>query len=175
MKALLVRGEKLYDLWCRVLGHAQSAFLLAIRLYWGWQFFGTGRGKFEHLDKVTEFFTSLGIPAPRLNVYLAATTELVGGLCLFLGLGGRIATIPLIFTMLVAYATDDREALLNIFSAPDKFVTRDPFLFLLAATIVLVFGPGKLSADHLIGMIWRKHMPSGGAAAKKAPDEKPAA
>jgi putative oxidoreductase len=158
MNALLSRGEKLYGLWCRALDHLQSPLLLVLRLYWGWQFWGTGTGKLGNVDHVTEFFTSLHIPFPRLNVYIAGTTEAVGGILLLLGIGGRIATIPLIFTMLVAYATDDREAVLHIFSAPDKFVTRDPFLFLLASTIVLVFGPGKLSVDHLVfGRLWAKH------------------
>ena len=31
--------------------------LLAMRLYWGWQFFETGKGKLMNLDKTTEFFT----------------------------------------------------------------------------------------------------------------------
>jgi putative oxidoreductase len=57
----------------------------------------------------------------------------------------------LIFTMLVAYWTADREALQAITSDPDKFTGATPFLFLLAAVLVLAFGPGKLSLDALLG------------------------
>ena len=42
----------------------QSPLLLAIRLYWGWQFTQDGWGKLTHLDSVTEFFTTLNLPAP---------------------------------------------------------------------------------------------------------------
>ena len=34
----------------------QSLLLLAIRLYWGWQFAQDGWGKLTHLARVTEFF-----------------------------------------------------------------------------------------------------------------------
>jgi hypothetical protein len=37
-----------------------------------------------------------------------------------------------------------------MFSDPDKFAKADPFPFLLAALIVLVFGAGRFSVDALI-------------------------
>ena len=40
-----------------------------------------------------------------------------------------------------------------MFSDPDKFAKADPFPFLLAALIVLVFGAGRFSVDALIK--WR--------------------
>jgi putative oxidoreductase len=129
----------------------QPVFLLIIRLYWGWQFFNTGKGKLTSIPKVSGFFHSLGIPFPTLNAYLAGSTECFGGLLLLVGLGGRITTLPLIFTMIVAYITASPDAVKNIFSKPDDFVTADPFLFMLAAIIVFVFGPGPLSLDGLIG------------------------
>jgi putative oxidoreductase len=52
--------------------------------------------------------------------------------------------------MCVAYATADKEALHAIFTNPDKFLSADPFLFLFAALIVFVFGPGKISLDALL-------------------------
>jgi putative oxidoreductase len=75
----------------------------------------------------------------------------VFGLLLLAGLGGRVVPLPLIGLLTVAYVTSEQEALHAIFSNPDKFVTADPFLFLLAAVIVLVFGPGQLSLDALFG------------------------
>src|SRR5580704_14597670 len=67
----------------------QSPLLLALRLYWGWQFFETGKGKLMNHEKVTEFFQSLHIPFPSFNVYLAGSTECFGGLLLLVGLGSR--------------------------------------------------------------------------------------
>lgn len=129
----------------------QSPLLLVVRLYWGWQFAQTGWGKLTHLDRTAGFFESLSIPLPKLNAIMAGATECGGGVLLALGLFARPASVPLIFTMLVAYWTADRDALNAITSDPDKFVTAAPFLFLLASLIVLAFGPGKLSLDALLG------------------------
>jgi putative oxidoreductase len=85
---------------------------------------------------------------------MAATTECLGGLLLVAGLASRLTSIPLIVTMLVAYLTADSEAVRAIFSEPDKFTSAAPFLFLLASVIVLLFGPGAISLDHLIGKKW---------------------
>jgi putative oxidoreductase len=128
----------------------QSPVLLALRLYWGWQFFITGRGHLENLQKTTEFFQSLHIPFPHLNACLAGGTECFGGLFLLAGLGARLVSIPLIFTMIIAYLTAESDSLKKIISDPDKFVTATPFLFMLACVIVLAFGPGVFSLDWLI-------------------------
>jgi len=49
---------------------SQSFFLLIIRLYWGWEFFQTGKGKLMDLEKPTQFFQSLGIPFPHAQAIL---------------------------------------------------------------------------------------------------------
>lgn len=144
---------KLYRLWVSVISKLQSPFLLIIRLYWGWQFFLTGKGKLMNLDRTAGFFASLNIPMPKLNAILAGSTECFGGLLLLLGLGSRIFTIPLIFTMIIAYVTADPEKIKGIFSNPDAFVTANPFLFMLAAIIVLIFGPGIFSLDAVIARV----------------------
>jgi putative oxidoreductase len=128
----------------------QSPLLLLIRLYWGWSFAQTGWGKLMNLERTTNFFGSLGLPAPKLNAIVAGSTECIGGVLLLLGLFSRFASPALIFTMLVAYATSEREALGVITSDPDKFTEAAPFLFLFAAVVVFVFGPGKWSVDALL-------------------------
>jgi putative oxidoreductase len=128
----------------------QSPLLLAIRLYWGWNFFLTGRGKLMNTERVTQFFQSLHIPFPAFNVYLAGGTECIGGLLLLIGLGSRLISLPLIFVTIIAYLTAEIDTVKHIFSDPDKFVSADPFLFMLAAIIVLAFGPGVFSVDWLI-------------------------
>jgi putative oxidoreductase len=145
---------KIYCLWVKAVSCLQSPLLLAMRLYWGWQFFQTGKGKLMNLDRVTGFFESLHIPHPHLNAIMAGCTECFGGLFLLLGFGSRVLTVPLIVTMCVAYLTADPDRVKVIFSDPDKFVTADEFLFMLTAIIVLVFGPGVFSLDWLIGKIF---------------------
>jgi putative oxidoreductase len=127
----------------------QPLILLGIRLYWGWQFFETGKGKLTHLDRITAFFTSLNIPAPHLNAILSGSVETAGGLLLVVGLFSRIVTLPLMFILALAYATADSDALHAIFSDPDKFLSATPFLFLFASLIIFAFGPGCLSLDRL--------------------------
>ncbi len=141
---------KLYDSLADILSKGQDWFLLVIRLYWGWQFFQTGKGKLGNIAQVTEFFQSLNIPQPALNAYLAGITECLGGLFLLLGLGVRLVNIPLIFTMVVAYLTAHRDSLQTLFSNPDGFFQQDPFLFLFTAVIVLLFGPGKFSLEQVM-------------------------
>jgi putative oxidoreductase len=128
----------------------QTPVVLLIRLYWGWQFFLTGKGKLLHLDKTTKFFASLNIPAPHLNAIMAASTECVCGLLLLAGLFSRFASAALICVMCVALYTADHDAVVGIFSDPDKFLATDPFLFLYAAVIVFCFGPGKVALDTFV-------------------------
>jgi putative oxidoreductase len=142
--------SKIHGLLAR-LGHIlQCPVLLVIRLYWGWSFIQTGKGKLQHLDKVTNYFASLHIPAPHVNALMAASTEVSCGLLLMLGLFSRFASGALICVMCVAYATAEHDALVGIFRDPDKFTGADPFLFLYAAVIVFCFGPGKISIDRFL-------------------------
>ena len=131
--------------------YAQCALLLAVRLYWGWQFADTGWGKLHHLERVTAFFTSLGIPAPGPTALFVALVELVGGVLFALGFGSRLISLVLFVNMTVAYWTADREAFTGILSAPDKFYAADPYTFWFAALLILVFGPGLIAVDTLIG------------------------
>jgi len=129
---------------------AQSPFLLLVRLYWGWQFMQTGWGKLHNLAHVTQFFTNLGIPAPGPTALFVGCVEFFGGLLLILGLASRVTGLVLTGNMLVAYLTADREALQAVFSNPGKFYGADPYTFLFAALLVLIFGPGWFALDTWI-------------------------
>ncbi len=144
----------------RALSLLQSPFLLAVRLYWGWQFVQSGWGKLHHLDKVTSFFTTLNLPAPALTAHFVSGLELLGGILLILGLGSRLIALLLTVNMLVAYWTADREALLSVFSDPGKFYTADPYTFLFASTLVLIFGAGLFASDTLLAKHWQAQVNS---------------
>jgi putative oxidoreductase len=133
-----------------LLNSLQSPLLLLIRLYWGWQFAQTGWGKLHNLAHVTEFFTSLNLPAPAATALFVALVEFIGGILLALGLGSRLVSLVLFINMTVAYITADREAFFGIFSAPDKFYAADPFTFWFAALLILIFGPGLFAIDTII-------------------------
>ncbi|MEO8559717.1 MAG: DoxX family protein, partial [Rhodospirillales bacterium] len=78
---------------------------LAARLTVGWVFMMTGWGKLNALPKITEYFTSLGIPAPQILTPLVSGIECFGGALLILGLFTRLAATPLIAVMVVAIIT----------------------------------------------------------------------
>jgi putative oxidoreductase len=121
-----------------------------VRLYWGWQLLQSGWGKLHHLGRVTEFFASLNLPVPHLTAAFVSGVEFFGGILLILGLATRLTGMILTINMLMAYITADREALSSVLSSPDKFYNADPFTFLFAAVIVLVFGAGFFSLDYLL-------------------------
>jgi putative oxidoreductase len=156
MNKIIETTQKVYSLFEKAISYLQSPLLLAVRLYWGWQFFQTGLGKLMNIDKVVGFFTTLGIPFPAFNAYLVGSLECVGGALLFLGLGSRIIALPLTLNMVVAYLTADREALFSIFSEPGKFYAADPFTFFFASLLILVFGPGKISLDAAISHLRKR-------------------
>ncbi len=146
----------IYNTHVRLMNSLQDVLLLILRLYFGYAFFKTGLGKLKDIPFVVKFFTDLNIPFPEINAYLASMTECFGGLCLLLGLASRIATIPLVFTMIIAYITADNEAVRNIFNDPDQFLKATPFLFMLTSLLVLFFGAGKFSVDRILSYYFRK-------------------
>jgi putative oxidoreductase len=151
--------QNCYRLLIKAASLLQSPLLLALRLYWGWQFFQDGKGKLMNHAQVAGYFQSWHVPFPSVSVYLASSTECFGGLLLLAGLGSRLVCLPLIFTMIVAYGTAEIDKVKNIFSDPDKFVTADPFLYMLACLVVLAFGPGKFSIDWLLSKKFGKEKP----------------
>ena len=52
--------------------------------------------------------------------------------------------------MFVAYWTADHEALKSVLSNPGKFYVADPYTFLFASLMVLIFGAGLFSLDTVI-------------------------
>lgn len=120
---------------------------LLARIAVGWIFMTSGWGKLHNLDKVTGFFTDLGLPMPAFQAYLVSTTEFACGLLLLAGLFTRLASVPLAIIMAVAIATAKREELHGV---PDLFGFSE-FLYILLLIWLIFKGPGLLAIDTLIG------------------------
>lgn len=76
-----------------------------LRIYLAPIFILAGLNKLNNIENVGYWFAGLGIPAPELMAWAAGLTEFVGGVFLLLGLGVRLVSIPLMFTMVVAAVT----------------------------------------------------------------------
>jgi len=150
MTNILSSIRTLYSWAVRVSSLLQSPFLLFVRLYWGWQLSTNGWAKLHNLARVTDYFNSLGVPHPGFTAPFVASTELVCGILLAVGLFSRFAGLVLTIDMANAYVFGDREALLSFFSDPDKFTAAAPYTILFAALLILIFGPGLFSLDTLL-------------------------
>ena len=141
-------GANLYRFFCRIADFAQSPLLLAVRLYWGWQLMQAGWGKLHNLARVTHYFASLGIPFPAFTTHFVAEVELIGGILLILGLFSRLAGLVIAIDMVVAYWTGDHQAWLSFLRNPGAFYGADPYTFLFAGLLILIFGAGLFSCDQ---------------------------
>ena len=141
-----------YNAVASALNRLQSPLLLAIRLYWGFQFAQDGWGKLTHLDKVAEFFATLSMPAPHATALMVAIVELAGGILFALGIASRLTSLILFVNMTMAYLSvpDDRANLSHIFSKPEDFYGASPYTYWFAALLVLILGPGYFALDTLI-------------------------
>jgi putative oxidoreductase len=138
--------EKLRARAMRELDRLQWIAPLIGRFAVGMLFLSTGWGKVHSLDKVTAFFTSLGIPAPGFHATLVGYSELICGALLVIGLLTRFATVPLIISMIVAILTAKRDQLHGIFD----LVGFDEFTYLAVLVMLVLIGPGLVSVDHLV-------------------------
>ena len=137
---------------CVALNRLQSLLLVAIRLYWGWQFAQAGWGKLTNLGRVTHFFATLNLPAPHATALLVALVEFAGGILFAVGLASRLVSLVLFVNMTVAYLSvpDDRVNFSHILSKPSDFYGAAPYTYWFAALLILILGPGRFAIDALL-------------------------
>ena len=116
------------------------------RITVGWIFLQSGWGKLNDLPKVVAFFTDLGIPAPQFQAPLAAGTEFLCGALLLGGLFTRVASLPLIGTMLVALLTALRG---EIHELSDLFGLAE-YLYIVILLWLGAYGAGPISLDAVL-------------------------
>jgi putative oxidoreductase len=143
----------------------EDVALLVLRLVGLGMAFGHGWGKIVALsagrgDGFIGAVAGLGFPAPGLFAWAAALAEFVGGLCVALGLGTRVASGFAAFTMLVAafgrhQAHRHLLVTLGLDRASEETIKAwgNPELALVYLVVFLtitVMGPGRLALDQLI-------------------------
>jgi putative oxidoreductase len=119
---------------------------LLARIAIGVVFIGTGWGKLHNLDKITSFFTDLGIPAPAFNAVLASAAELVCGALLLVGLFTRLAALPLVVVMIVAIVAAKRSDISGLSDLLGFVET----LYAVLLAWLFTAGAGPISLDRIL-------------------------
>ena len=120
---------------------ARDAGLLLLRITLSGLFIFHGGAKFANgIDGFAGYLASLNVPFPLLNAYLAAGTEVLAGLAVLVGLFTRLAAVPLVVTMAVAFFLA-KGAELNPQGGGGEYALA---LGLVAVTLILT-GPGRFN------------------------------
>ncbi|MGP2655511.1 DoxX family protein [Malaciobacter sp. WC5094] len=118
--------------------------LLLLRLFMGGTFLVYAIKKVQGFDNYVVLFSDkLDLPFPMINLYLVMAVEGIGGILLILGVLTRFISIPLIFTMVVAFF------LVNINNgfAASNFGVEVPLAYISILIVLFAFGSGKISVD----------------------------
>ena len=115
---------------------------LLLRLLFGGLFVYYGYNKIVAYDQILPMFGDIiGIGA-KLSFNLVIFAEFFCGLLIMIGLVTRVAVIPVLITMIVAYF---------VAHANDAFQVKNlAFVFLCLCPVVFLLGSGKFSLDYLI-------------------------
>lgn len=140
--------------------------LLVLRLAGAGLAYAHGWGKVVSLslgqgDRFIAGVAELGFPAPGLFAWASALAEFLGGLCVALGLGSRIAAGFAAFNMSAA-AFGRHQAHIQLFvslglveiPADTLKAWGNPelaLLYLAVSLAILLVGPGRFALDSLIG------------------------
>lgn len=128
----------------------QSLLLLSMRVFWGYRLLQVGFNKWLSISSTATYFAKLGIPLPLFNAYFVSLLEMSCGCLLIIGLASRLASLPIMAIMSVAYMTAHQKALKGLWEDPTTFITQEPFTFLIVCMIIFSFGPGRIALDYLL-------------------------
>jgi len=132
----------------RVFGSLESLFLLAVRLWVGWDFLKSGLIKIGSWQS-TLFLFREEYHTPFLPPAIAAVAGTAGELAfpilLFAGIAGRLSALGLFAVNVMAVVSYAHVLLTEGFEA----ALAQHYLWGFALLVLVVFGPGKLSVDYL--------------------------
>ncbi len=136
----------------KLFNRLQDVFMLGIRLFVGWQFFKAGLLKLQAWDSTLFLFQyeyRVPLLSPNLAAILGTVGELLFPALLFIGLAGRLSALGLQavnIMAVVAYAH-------VIFSEGFESSAADHYLWGLMLLAIMIYGPGRLSADYILGRL----------------------
>jgi putative oxidoreductase len=129
-----------------LLGYGRNLALLLPRWVVAFAFLGPLSMKIGNLPETGIWFGELGIPFPHFFAYLVTGVEAIGIVLLAAGLMTRMVSAVLSIIMIVAILTVH---LHHGFSAASRGFEL-PLYYLLFFFILMTFGAGKYSLDHLL-------------------------
>jgi uncharacterized membrane protein YphA (DoxX/SURF4 family) len=138
-------GGRLLD----ILATRAPGATVLVRLVVGAVFLSEGLQKFLFPEALgVGRFVKIGIPWPELAAPFDGVFEVGCGLLILLGLGTRLAAIPLVIDMLVAIASTKIPMLLKTGFWATAHEARTDWSMLLGAIFLLIVGAGPLSIDQ---------------------------
>ncbi|MEP6675525.1 MAG: DoxX family protein [Ferruginibacter sp.] len=126
---------------------AFNTAMFVLRVGFGVLIANHGYDKLQHFEMYkTQFINFMGM-GQSVSLSLVIFAELGCGILLVLGFATRLASIPLIITMLVALTKVHNWQVFDFKAANNGEM---PCLYLLAFIVILCAGPGKASVDGMI-------------------------
>lgn len=131
-----------------------SKTTLLIRLMVGFVFLSEGIQKFIFPEiRGAGRFESIGLPSPEFLGNMVGFFEITCGLFIILGLLTRLASIPLIVIMLVAFITTKSSVYLEKGFWELLHGSRTDWSMLLGSLFLLIKGSGSYSCDQIINKL----------------------
>ena len=116
-------------------GTAMSLLILALRILFGVLLMSHGVQKWANYDVMSGSFPDFG--------------EMVCSMAFIFGFLYRLAMIPMIFTMCIAFF---------VVHGSDPFAVKElAFIYLVVFILLYIAGPGKFSLDHFIAKALASH------------------
>jgi uncharacterized membrane protein YphA (DoxX/SURF4 family) len=124
---------------------------ILIRLTVGLIFLTEGIQKYLFPELLgTGRFLTIGFSNPAFWAYFTGTFEIICGTLIILGLITRLASIPLIIIMITAFISTKIPILVHKGFWPFAHEYRTDFAMTLLLIYLLIYGPGRWSADSKI-------------------------
>jgi len=124
---------------------------IIIRLMVGAVFLSEGIQKYLFPDlRGAGRFEKIGLPNPEFLGYFVGLFEILCGLFILVGLLTRLAAIPTLIIMIVAFATTKSEILANEGFWSMMHGSRTDWSMLLGSIFLIIKGGGKWSVDRII-------------------------
>jgi putative oxidoreductase len=125
---------------------------LLLRVTLGAVFIQTGWGHLSHLsDTIEAFRNDFHVPMPEINARIASCTEFFGGILILIGLGTRLAALPMAFTMVVAILTAKRSQIEGAnLDGLTTLLGFEEWSYIVMFLTLAIIGPGAVSVDGLI-------------------------